>query len=155
MKTVFYVSEKTPAALADPGHAADIVSAAQARNPPLGVTGALMSAGRYFAQVLEGPDEAVDAIMASICKDARHEKIVILRESPVDHRLYSDWGLAYLGEATYVAGLVEAAIRDPATPLYAERITRFMREFAHDEKPVRPWGGGLNARAQAGLIRPT
>ena len=43
--------------------------------------------------------------------------------------------------------LVEAAIRDPAVALYADRILRFMREFAHDEKPVRPWGGGLNARS--------
>lgn len=155
MKTVFYVSEKTPAALADPGHAVAIVSVAKARNPPLAVTGALMSAGRYFAQVLEGPDEAVDALMASIRKDDRHHRIIVLREGALDRRVFSDWGLAYLGEASYVAALVEAAIRDPGTPLYADRIIRFMREFAHDEKPVRPWGGGLNARAQAGHIRPT
>lgn len=147
MKTLFYVSEKTAAALADPGHTADIVAVAQARNRPLEVTGALMSAGRYFAQVLEGPEAAVDEIMAGIRRDPRHQKIVTLREERVEKRAFSQWSLAYLGEASYVAGLVEAAMRDPAVAIYADRILRFMREFAHDEKPVRPWGGGLNARS--------
>lgn len=129
MKTILYVSEKTAVALADPGLTADIMAVANEHNIAAGVTGALLSAGPYFSQVLEGPDAAVDEIMAGIRRDPRHRDIVTLREGPATQRHFADWGLAYLGEATYVAGLVAAALREPERAAHGDRLLRFMREF--------------------------
>jgi len=50
------------------------------RNGPLGITGLLLWNGSGYLQLLEGPGEAVEAVIASITRDPRHRDIAILRK---------------------------------------------------------------------------
>jgi hypothetical protein len=74
-----------------------ILLTSRRNNQRLHVTGALLFNGYAFAQVLEGPREAVDAMYASICKDARHSHIVLLEQSDIPARDFSNWSMAYSG----------------------------------------------------------
>ena len=64
------------------------------KNKRLGITGVLMAAGDLFFQVLEGPDEAVDAVFHAIEEDSRHTTLLVLAaRSDVKERLFPDWSM--------------------------------------------------------------
>jgi Sensors of blue-light using FAD len=54
-----------------------------ARNAALDVTGLLITAAHYFAQLLEGPAENLEHLMASILADRRHSEVRIIRRREV------------------------------------------------------------------------
>ncbi len=67
---------------------------AQQKNEPLGLTGILMTSGQLFFQVLEGPEEAVDKVFATISTDPRHRDVLVLdTELEVTSRLFPDWSM--------------------------------------------------------------
>ncbi|MBB6124229.1 BLUF domain-containing protein [Sphingobium subterraneum] len=102
MKSILYVSRSLiPQAIAD-GEVNSMVSSARVRNRSLNITGALIYTGVRFAQLLEGPSTSVDQVMASIEKDIRHERIVILPVFQKSVRRFSTWALAYAGPSLYV-----------------------------------------------------
>lgn len=68
----------------------------------MGVTGALVYTRSRFAQILEGPDEAVDAIMAKIARDPRHEQVTVVDVQRPAERAFGSWSLAYAGGSRYV-----------------------------------------------------
>lgn len=72
----------------------NILGVATDRNALNGVTGALAFNDLYFAQILEGPYEAVKATYAAILRDPRHNKISILQKGWVDARGFSQWAMA-------------------------------------------------------------
>jgi hypothetical protein len=74
-----------------------ILLTSRRNNPRLDVTGALLFNGEAFAQVLEGPRAAVDAVYANICRDTRHSHIVLLEQSDIPARDFSNWSMAYSG----------------------------------------------------------
>lgn len=62
------------------------------KNAGLDITGILISSGRLFIQVLEGPAAAVDGIFARIKEDPRHRDVLVLDvEEGGDERLFPDW----------------------------------------------------------------
>ena len=109
-------SEKAMAANAEPVHVlvyrshslvpkadadkelAGILRAARAKNSTLGITGALMIYDDWFAQVLEGPQAAVQTLFAHIKKDARHNGVELLQETGAAHRAFDRWAMAHVGE---------------------------------------------------------
>lgn len=88
----------------------DIVQCSLRRNRLLDVTGALMFTGTHFAQYIEGPEEAVSALRASIMADERHRDIVTLAQGPFPHRLFLNWSLAYAGPSRFVRKMVEGVL---------------------------------------------
>lgn len=81
----------------------DIVTRSIDQNGRNAVTGALIySEGRRFAQALEGHVTAVAAIMEKITRDTRHNRIVTLHDGPSQGRYFSNWSLAFRGNATAV-----------------------------------------------------
>jgi hypothetical protein len=74
-----------------------VLAAARARNAALGVTGALLFSEDAFAQVLEGPVEAVTEVFDLIQTDARHDGVVVLHSGPVAARGFGAWSMAYAG----------------------------------------------------------
>jgi hypothetical protein len=74
-----------------------ILLTSRSNNERLDVTGALLFSGDAFAQVLEGPREVIDALYANICKDRRHSHIVLLDQSDMPARDFSNWSMAYSG----------------------------------------------------------
>ena len=69
-----------------------IVKTSQRNNPSWGVTGLLVYGGGMFLQWLEGPRPAVEALMATLSTDPRHETIVRLQVlEGLKERLYPSW----------------------------------------------------------------
>jgi hypothetical protein len=67
---------------------------AAAKNKDLGVTGFLMASGGLFYQVIEGPPEAVDGLLATIEADERHTDMIMLGvEEDVSNRMFPDWSM--------------------------------------------------------------
>jgi len=79
-----------------------IVEVSQARNAGLGVTGALIATHYHFAQILEGPQAAIEDLMASIFRDIRHDQVTVIRLEDLPITRFSGWSMAYSGTAGYV-----------------------------------------------------
>ena len=88
MQRLLYISESRIADADKQSAVSQIVEHAQINNARLGLTGALLFTGLYFAQVLEGPTEAIQTLMADIKTDTRHGKVVVVDESPTTERLF-------------------------------------------------------------------
>lgn len=65
-------------------------------NTQAGITGALYYSGPHFAQVLEGPREAVLLLIAAIAADTRHTDVTIVQEEMVPARAFGGWAMAYV-----------------------------------------------------------
>ena len=74
----------------------DISSQSRTYNSLHEITGALMTDGEMFAQVIEGPISAVSAMYTKIVNDQRHESIIELQKALVHVRLFNFWPLALL-----------------------------------------------------------
>lgn len=105
-----------------------ILDTASRRNRERGITGGLIFTGRDFAQVLEGPEDSVAAIMANILIDSRHEDVRIVRREGIDKRSFPNWGMALISH-------------DPATAAHIERIrsARDDAELAEAIEGVMDW----------------
>lgn len=67
---------------------------ASRRNAQEGITGALLTLGSVFFQIIEGEDSAVDDLYARVLRDDRHTNIICLRTEPnATHRLFPDWSM--------------------------------------------------------------
>jgi hypothetical protein len=77
-----------------------ILATARAKNAALDVTGALLFSKGCFAQVLEGPLEAVETLFEQIECDPRHRSVTILYFKPADARQFGDWSMAYSGDVS-------------------------------------------------------
>jgi hypothetical protein len=71
-----------------------LIAHAAASNAALGITGILMSSGRMFYQVIEGPEAAIDGLFERIAADPRHQDVLLLaEETGVTERIFADWSL--------------------------------------------------------------
>lgn len=102
------------------------------RNGELGITGAMLCTGTYFGQVLEGPQDAVETVMARIDADPRHLRPRIIRATE-EPRRFSGWSLVYNGSAGFVdrqiAPFFTGLLAGDAARL-ALRLVGLMEEFA-------------------------
>lgn len=76
----------------------EILKQARAKNADLGITGALMLYDDWFAQVLEGPQAAVEALYARIKSDTRHDGVRLNEAGIATKRLFSKWAMAVVAE---------------------------------------------------------
>ncbi len=72
-----------------------ILQQCRRNNPPLGVTGLLVSCEGQFFQVLEGPRQAVEQLYATIQADSRHRQVVVLLEEDLTERQFAEWSMAH------------------------------------------------------------
>ena len=75
-----------------------ILRTSRANNAARGITGALMFYDHWFAQVLEGPEEAVRSLFGRIGADPRHDTVEVSAEGPVAGRVFARWAMAHVGE---------------------------------------------------------
>jgi hypothetical protein len=73
----------------------NILQVARRVNPDNEVTGALLATSRFFAQVLEGPPEAVELRFERIRADARHYDVTVLERANVTERTYPSWSMGF------------------------------------------------------------
>ncbi|MDE3200023.1 MAG: BLUF domain-containing protein [Acidobacteriota bacterium] len=109
---VYFSRSTIPADQAD-AEILKILESARKQNPKVDVTGALLYSGNYFAQVLEGPFDAVQSTFERIRMDARHAEVSVLSCKPIDSRNFAQWSMAYATPAsritpsTMINGLLE------------------------------------------------
>ncbi len=75
-----------------------ILTVSRANNAGCGVTGALMYYDRWFAQALEGSQQAVQALFNRIMLDARHDSVEVREQGAVPARVFGRWAMAHVGE---------------------------------------------------------
>jgi len=78
-----------------------IRTASLARNSSLDLTGVLVTSESHFAQYLEGHQLHLDAVMASMSADARHDDLVLSEVSASPDRRFPTWHLACFAETSF------------------------------------------------------
>lgn len=91
--SVSYVSVETDPF--DDERLAALLAQSRRSNHEHDLTGMLLHRRGRFFQVLEGPQDAVDALIAKIREDARHHDIRILLRENLDDRRFDEWTMGY------------------------------------------------------------
>ncbi len=97
-----------------------ILDASRRNNARDGVTGALMFSAGGFAQILEGPNEAVARIFERVRQDTRHHDVAVVFEAPTTGRLFKEWSMGFTAngavvEAEFTATRAAVEALAPAT----------------------------------------
>jgi hypothetical protein len=71
-----------------------ILAESQRNNDRDGLTGALAAHRERYIQVVEGPAQALDALLRRLESDPRHRDIVLLGREPIPARLFGRWSMA-------------------------------------------------------------
>lgn len=109
----------------------EIMEAAIRRNRALNITGALVYTGSEFAQALEGPEDGVSAVMASILIDPRHDDVSIVRREEALGRSFPNWGMALIGHSAGTATQIRKirnARNDEALSSAVDLVMDWMRK---------------------------
>jgi hypothetical protein len=94
IRQIFYVSAAEGALT--PETVDRILHGSRRRNSKADITGCLLFSGRMFAQVLEGPADAVQSLQDRIARDERHNRVRVVLTRDVQRRSYESWAMAYL-----------------------------------------------------------
>jgi AcrR family transcriptional regulator len=73
-----------------------LAASAQTFNAGCGVTGRLLHLSGRFIQAVEGPDNAVAAVLERISADRRHKKLVILLDEQQPARSFAGWHMDHI-----------------------------------------------------------
>lgn len=71
----------------------DILRSARNRNALEGITGLLVFNGVRFLQIVEGSEEAIDALVSRLRADPRHNGFEVRDERKVLFRSFADWSM--------------------------------------------------------------
>lgn len=94
LKQLIYISKKSPET--SPESVEEIVKVAQTFNQEVGITGALISVGDYFYQLLEGNEEVISNLLARIQVDKRHIDLKVIYQGEIVEREFAKWSMKYL-----------------------------------------------------------
>lgn len=73
----------------------DILETAYHRNRADQITGYLVRTPSHYFQYLEGPSAALDALVADIQSDKRHDRFELLQDRTVPSRRFRNWAMGY------------------------------------------------------------
>jgi hypothetical protein len=111
-----------------------ILRSSQARNLERRLTGMLLFTGAYFAQVLEGEAQPLEAVMSSIVADARHRDIRVLARQPLGRRRFRKWSMGCVVRLG-MSDLIEELTHAPEVPPQrAERLVTSLFSDGHAER---------------------
>jgi hypothetical protein len=108
-----YISTATePAAIIEPS-VREICALAGRHNAREGITGALTFHLGRFAQLIEGPESALRALMVRILADPRHHSLRVITAGPIAVRRYADWSMAYRDPSDFICEQIDERVPDP------------------------------------------
>ncbi|MBI5130600.1 MAG: BLUF domain-containing protein [Rhodopseudomonas palustris] len=116
-----------------------ILTAARRNNAQLGITGALAVGRGIFAQLLEGPRQAVETAFENIQRDERHGDVQVLAFGPAEQRAFPGWPMAYV-EPSQIGSQPAASTSTAAvgsTHLEARRLLDIIDSLAVEPQPRR------------------
>ena len=78
-----------------------MLEGSRVRNAARGITGILLYQDGSFLHLIEGPEEAADALFAKIGNDSRHTEVTLISRRDIAARNFADWemGFVYLNKA--------------------------------------------------------
>ena len=116
-----------------------ILEVSRRNNSRDGITGLLAYHDKSFFQVVEGPQEAISALMMRIQADTRHSSFMTLSDMQVETRAFPGWQMALvpkhdLARLAEGAGLSLSALSQQPMELSADRrvnilFKSFLRSF--------------------------
>lgn len=135
-----YTSRKIIAPPSEVLEIADILAVSRAYNADAGITGGLLNSKRAFAQLLEGPAAAIDALMVRILVDRRHESVQVLRHVAIPRRKLPFWTMAYSGAFGFVEARIAPLVGagDDIALHQIDELEGLIVEFAKQKGPVPP-----------------
>ncbi|WOI52371.1 BLUF domain-containing protein [Parvularcula sp. LCG005] len=98
MRQILYVSSATPEF--DEGDLARILEASRRKNSRVEVTGMLLYAEGVFFQVLEGPEDAVQALFNRLAGDPRHTGVITMMSRYITARDFPNWSMGFEKRST-------------------------------------------------------
>ncbi len=92
------------------------------------ITGALICRQDMYIQLVEGPDDAIDALYDRISVDDRHTAVQLVSSKHVDARMFPDWAMLddTQPSMTFSKSEVEAGAMEQASP--ETMLTMFQRK---------------------------
>jgi hypothetical protein len=132
LKSLLYASVSTLAADDADAEIERIVAVSRERNADLGVTGTLIFNRERFAQIVEGPAESVDAVMARILRDRRHERVTVVDVIDTARRMFDAWSLSYRGASYYVDKHI-GPLLEHKDPTAARQLRQLMHALARSD----------------------
>jgi acylphosphatase len=90
------------------------------KNAALGITGILLYKDGDVMQLLEGPDEAVEALAKTIYADKRHSGIIELIKRRISRREFPDWSMEFQNLGTSRVQLLAEFMERQSTTLTRE-----------------------------------
>ena len=79
----------------DDARLADLLAQSRRSNHEHDLSGMLLYRRGRFFQVLEGPKDAVDELMAKIRRDPRHDEVRVLLTEQIAERRFEEWTMGY------------------------------------------------------------
>lgn len=138
LRSTMYLSHSRLSLPDDTAQLAAIHQLSVARNRDLDLTGLLIVAPEHFGQYLEGEARAVDAVMASICRDQRHDHVVVLPTPQLGYRRFPTWRMAWLGpdaDTTRAMQPILDSINATSTEARAAELLRIMDDLSSPAIP--------------------
>ncbi len=86
-----YLSTATPAF--DPQRMDDLYQSAREINAARGIRGVLLYSNDRFCQLIEGPAEGMEEVMARVQRSTLHDHLLTLHREPVTQAVFPSWSL--------------------------------------------------------------
>jgi len=99
MKQIQLIYASAATNLFTPAELRELLRLARIKNQGLDITGMLLYHEGSFLQVLEGPESAVNPLLAAIEQDRRHNKVVLLLRREIKERNFADWKMGFVDVA--------------------------------------------------------
>ena len=107
-----------------------IVAVTRRNNARAGITGALLTDGMNFLQVVEGRRPYLGDLLTRLFADPRHERIRIVDLRAVPERRFGDWGMYLLETGPFVRPAISELLReeaDGADALTADELVSYVK----------------------------
>ena len=101
-----------------------ICTLAEQHNTLHGITGVLTLHDGRFAQVLEGPEQALRKLMGRIKADTRHHSVNVIADVQISTRRYANWSMAYRDPKAFVKDQIDDLLAETAIMAKAVGPTR-------------------------------
>ena len=95
MRQIIYTSVTTNPTGRAEDDAVGITRQALLRNGLDGITGFLYAQDGDFLQAIEGPDDSIADLLASLANDPRHRDLRILVDRETEEREFGDWMMVF------------------------------------------------------------